>query len=147
MNTFVTPNGELGFSLKEISEIIGIPILGGIYEEFFPIDSEFRGEDKFQALFFNSLHSSSTPRVPGKDQSALIGTHKVVLMSKSSLDVVSSKGKASSKRFENRATHLPLPDLTTSISFLVPILWKSWTGSTRIGQARKTSHLRHKLTE
>lgn len=34
------PNGELGFSLKEISEI-----MGGIYEEFFPMNSELGGED------------------------------------------------------------------------------------------------------
>lgn len=49
---FVTPNGEFGFSLKEIGEITGLPIMRSIYEEFFPMESELGGEDEFRALFF-----------------------------------------------------------------------------------------------
>lgn len=43
-NTFVAPNGELGFSLREMKEITGLPILGEIYEEYFPITSEIEFE-------------------------------------------------------------------------------------------------------
>ena len=38
-NTFVVTNGEIGFSLKELSAITELPILGKLYEEFMPIDS------------------------------------------------------------------------------------------------------------
>lgn len=48
-NTFVTPNGELGFSLREMKEKIGLPI---IYEEYSSMDSELEAEtDEFQTLF------------------------------------------------------------------------------------------------
>lgn len=55
-HTFVTPNGELGFFLKEISEITGLPVMGDIYEEFFPMDSELGGEDGLRALFIQLLN-------------------------------------------------------------------------------------------
>lgn len=52
-NTFVTPNGELGFSLRELKEIIGLPIVGEIYEEYFPVESEWEAEtEEFRALLF-----------------------------------------------------------------------------------------------
>ena len=38
-NTFVVTNGDIGFSLKELSAITGLPILDKLYEEFMPIDS------------------------------------------------------------------------------------------------------------
>lgn len=52
-NTFVTPNGELEFYLKEKKEITGLPILGDIYEEYLSIESELEAAfEEFRALFF-----------------------------------------------------------------------------------------------
>lgn len=49
-------NGDLGFSLREIKEIIGLPILVEIYEEYFPIGSEIEVKnEEFWALFFQLL--------------------------------------------------------------------------------------------
>ena len=38
MNTFIVMNEETGFTLKELSDIIGLPILGKLYEEFMTIE-------------------------------------------------------------------------------------------------------------
>ncbi|MDL1139804.1 hypothetical protein PS029_20785 [Yersinia pestis] len=52
-NTFVVTNGEIGFSLKELSAITGLPILGKLYEEFMPIDSVLEGQsEEFRLLYF-----------------------------------------------------------------------------------------------
>ncbi|XXG82834.1 hypothetical protein AAC387_Pa10g0720 [Persea americana] len=52
-NTFVVTNGEIGFSLKELSAITGLPILGNLYEEFMPIDSVLEEQSKeFRLLYF-----------------------------------------------------------------------------------------------
>lgn len=39
-NTFITPNDELGFCLKEFKEVVRLSILGEIFEGYFPIESE-----------------------------------------------------------------------------------------------------------
>ena len=44
-NTFVVTNGEIGFSLKELSAITGVPIFGKLYEEFMSIDSVLEEHD------------------------------------------------------------------------------------------------------
>ncbi|XXG88153.1 hypothetical protein AAC387_Pa12g0401 [Persea americana] len=52
-NTFVVTNGEIGFSLKELSAITGLPILGNLYEEFMPIDSILEEQsEEFRLLYF-----------------------------------------------------------------------------------------------
>ncbi|XXG41988.1 hypothetical protein AAC387_Pa01g2347 [Persea americana] len=52
-NTFVVTNGETGFSLKELSAITGLPILGNLYEEFMPIESVFEEQsEEFRLLYF-----------------------------------------------------------------------------------------------
>lgn len=52
----MTPNGELGFCLKEIKEVTRLSILVEIYEEYFPIENELAAEFKeFKALFFQVL--------------------------------------------------------------------------------------------
>lgn len=52
-NNFVTPKGELRFSVKEIKEVTGLLIFGEIYEEYLPIESELEAEsEEFRALFF-----------------------------------------------------------------------------------------------
>ena len=52
-NTFVVTNGEIGFSLKELSSITGLPILGNLYEEFMPIDSVLEEQsEEFRFLYF-----------------------------------------------------------------------------------------------
>ena len=52
-NTFILTNGEIGFSLKELSVITGLPILGKLYEEFMPIDSVLEEQSKeFRLLYF-----------------------------------------------------------------------------------------------
>ena len=52
-NTFVVTNGEIGFSLKELSAITGLPILGNLYEEFMPIDSVLEEQsEEFRLLYF-----------------------------------------------------------------------------------------------
>ncbi|KAJ8635794.1 hypothetical protein MRB53_010061 [Persea americana] len=52
-NTFVVTNGEIGFSLKELSAITGMPILGNLYEEFMPIDSVLEEQsEEFRLLYF-----------------------------------------------------------------------------------------------
>ncbi|XXG82678.1 hypothetical protein AAC387_Pa10g0578 [Persea americana] len=38
-NTFIVTNGEISFSLKELSAITKLPILGKLYEEFMHVDS------------------------------------------------------------------------------------------------------------
>lgn len=54
-NTFVTPNDELDFSLKEMKETTGLPILGELFEQYVPLDSELAAESKeFRFLFFPS---------------------------------------------------------------------------------------------
>ncbi|XXG72995.1 hypothetical protein AAC387_Pa07g1979 [Persea americana] len=52
-NTFVVTNGEIGFSLKELSAITGLPILGKLYEEFMPIDNVLKEQsEEFWLLYF-----------------------------------------------------------------------------------------------
>ena len=52
-NTFVVTNGEIGFSLKELSAITGLPILGKLYEKFMPIDSVLEEQsEEFRLLYF-----------------------------------------------------------------------------------------------
>ena len=52
-NTFIVTNGEIGFSLKELSVITGLPILGKLYEEFMPIDSVLEEQsEEFRRLYF-----------------------------------------------------------------------------------------------
>lgn len=52
-NSFVMPNCELGFSLRDMKEITGLPILGELYEEHVPQDSELAAEsEEFWALLF-----------------------------------------------------------------------------------------------
>ncbi|XXG82842.1 hypothetical protein AAC387_Pa10g0728 [Persea americana] len=52
-NTFVVTNGEIGFSLKELSVITGLPILGKLYEEFMPIDSVLEEQtEEFRLLYY-----------------------------------------------------------------------------------------------
>ncbi|XXG88194.1 hypothetical protein AAC387_Pa12g0438 [Persea americana] len=52
-NTFVVTIGEIGFSLKELSTITGLPILGKLYEEFVPIDSVLEEQsEEFKLLYF-----------------------------------------------------------------------------------------------
>ncbi|MFX5245022.1 hypothetical protein ABTD35_19550, partial [Acinetobacter baumannii] len=45
-NTFAVTNGEIGFSLKELSAVTGLPVLGKLYEEFMPIDNVL--EEQFE---------------------------------------------------------------------------------------------------
>ncbi|XXG85662.1 hypothetical protein AAC387_Pa11g0699 [Persea americana] len=52
-NTFVVTNGEIGFSLMELSAITRLPILGNLYEEFMPIDNVLEEQSKeFRLLYF-----------------------------------------------------------------------------------------------
>ena len=52
-NTFIVTNGEIGFSLKELSFITGLPILGKLYEEFMPIDNVLEEQsEEFRLLYF-----------------------------------------------------------------------------------------------
>ncbi|KAJ8648959.1 hypothetical protein MRB53_001982 [Persea americana] len=52
-NTFVVTNGEIGFSLKELSAITGLPILSNLYEEFMPIDGVLEEQsEEFRLLYF-----------------------------------------------------------------------------------------------
>ena len=52
-NTFVVTNGEIGFSLKELSTITGLPIFGKLYEEFMSIDSVLEEQsEEFRLLYF-----------------------------------------------------------------------------------------------
>ena len=58
-NTFVVTNGEISFSLKELSAITGLPILGNLYEEFMPIDSVLEEQsEEFRLLYFSSSPST-----------------------------------------------------------------------------------------
>ena len=55
-NTFVVTNGEIGFSLKELSAVTGLPILGKLYEEFMPIDSVLEEQsEEFRLLYFQLI--------------------------------------------------------------------------------------------
>ncbi|XXG68808.1 hypothetical protein AAC387_Pa06g1815 [Persea americana] len=52
-NTFVVTNGEIGFSLKELSAITGLPILSKLYEKFMPVDSILEEQsEEFRLLYF-----------------------------------------------------------------------------------------------
>ena len=58
-NTFVVTNIEIGFSLKELSTITGLPILGNLYEEFMPIDSVLEEQsEEFRLLYFEEQSPS-----------------------------------------------------------------------------------------
>ena len=50
-NTFITPNTELGFSLTEMRNVFGLPILGEFYEEFNPPNSTLERDEEFRAVF------------------------------------------------------------------------------------------------
>ena len=51
-NTFITPNSGLGFSLTEMCDVFGLPILREFYEEFNPLSSILERETKeFRAVF------------------------------------------------------------------------------------------------
>lgn len=53
---FVTLNGELGFSSKDIKDVTCLPILGELYEEYFPAEVELTAEsEEFRTLFFQVL--------------------------------------------------------------------------------------------
>lgn len=39
-------NGELGFFLREFKEITDLPIIGELYEEYVPLDSELEAESE-----------------------------------------------------------------------------------------------------
>lgn len=56
-NTFITPNFELGFSLLEINEIVGLPILGDLYEEFIPFDVHLASEFEEFIVVFQQVFS------------------------------------------------------------------------------------------
>lgn len=45
-NTFITPNSEVGFSLIEIRNVFGLPILGEFYDELVPLDPVIEKETK-----------------------------------------------------------------------------------------------------
>lgn len=45
-NKFLMPNGELGFFLREFKEITDLPIIGELYEEYVPLDSELEAESE-----------------------------------------------------------------------------------------------------
>ena len=52
-NTFIVTNDEIGFSLKELSAITWLPILGKLYEEFVPNDSVLEEQfEEFRLLYF-----------------------------------------------------------------------------------------------
>ena len=52
-NTFAVTNGEIDFSLKELSAITRLPIIGNLYEEFMPIDSVLEEQsEEFRLLYF-----------------------------------------------------------------------------------------------
>ncbi|KAJ8635652.1 hypothetical protein MRB53_009919 [Persea americana] len=55
-NTFVVTNGEIDFSLKELSAITRPSILGKLYEEYMPIDSVFEEQfEEFRILYFQLI--------------------------------------------------------------------------------------------
>ncbi|XXG53637.1 hypothetical protein AAC387_Pa03g1702 [Persea americana] len=55
-NTFIVMNDEMGFFLKELSAIIGLPNLGNLYEEFMPIDSVLKEQsEEFGLLYFQHV--------------------------------------------------------------------------------------------
>ena len=56
-NTFITPNFEEGFSLLEINEVFGLPILGDLYEEFIPVDSHLISEPEEFRVGFQQVFS------------------------------------------------------------------------------------------
>lgn len=52
-NTFITPNGKLGFSLKDVKSVTGLPILGDVYDEFIPNDGTLgRYSEDFRIIYF-----------------------------------------------------------------------------------------------
>ncbi|XXG42064.1 hypothetical protein AAC387_Pa01g2414 [Persea americana] len=52
-NTFAVTNDKIGFSLKELRTITGLPILSKLYEEFMPIDSVLKEQsEEFRLLYF-----------------------------------------------------------------------------------------------
>ncbi|XXG85695.1 hypothetical protein AAC387_Pa11g0729 [Persea americana] len=55
-NTFIITNGEIGFSLKELSAITGLPILSKLYAEFMPIDNVLEEQsEEFRLLYFQLI--------------------------------------------------------------------------------------------
>ncbi|XXG69036.1 hypothetical protein AAC387_Pa06g1997 [Persea americana] len=54
--TIIVTNGEIGFSLKELNAITGLPILDNLYEEFMPIDSVLEEQsEEFRLLYFQLI--------------------------------------------------------------------------------------------
>ncbi|XXG73128.1 hypothetical protein AAC387_Pa07g2096 [Persea americana] len=54
-NTFIVTNGEIGFSLKELTAITGLHIFGSLYMEFMPIDSVLKEQSEEFRLFYFQL--------------------------------------------------------------------------------------------
>lgn len=49
-------NGEPRFSLREMMELTGLPIIGELYEEYVPLDSKLDVKsEEFWALFFLAM--------------------------------------------------------------------------------------------
>lgn len=52
ITTFITPNLELGFSLIEMHDVSGLPILREFYEESVPLNSILEREtEEFRVVF------------------------------------------------------------------------------------------------
>lgn len=54
-NTFITPKIELGFSLTEMRDVFGVPILEEFYEEFNPLNSILEREIEEYRMVFQQL--------------------------------------------------------------------------------------------
>ncbi|KAJ8615155.1 hypothetical protein MRB53_034527 [Persea americana] len=65
-NTLIATNGEIGFSLKELSAITGLPILGNLYEKFMPIDSILE-EQSEEFRLFGEFSESMTQEARAKN--------------------------------------------------------------------------------
>lgn len=85
-NTFVMPNDELGFSLREMKDIIGLPILGELYEEHVPLDNELQLKvNNSGPSSFCGRHSLNIPRRVELGQSTFAGIMKVAPMKNTEL--------------------------------------------------------------
>lgn len=74
-----------------MEEITGLPILGELYEEHVPLDSELAAEsEEFRALFFLVMSFFEHTREGHDNQSAFVGIAKVVPMKFTEQSVSSS---------------------------------------------------------
>lgn len=64
-NTCLTPVGEFGLSLLEMKAIIGLPILGDLYEEYVPSEDEFVGMRRDSPEFAATLDALFNYHRPG----------------------------------------------------------------------------------